>query len=140
MYVYVCVHYYYYYYYYYIIIIIIIIMLLLLLLLLMSSSSFVTDLSLLVLLLLNQQLSSPLRLQVSDCSTFHTMCEERGIAVFVVTLRNDFLVWLPNFSLNLFLLLWWLQLLLVYYISGSTFVVSLYTNSCILASFPLPFA
>ena len=30
-----------------------------------------------------------------------------------MNLLNVFLVWLPNFSLNLFLLFWWLQLLLV---------------------------
>ena len=42
--------------------------------------------------------------------------------------------------LSFSLLLQWLQLLLVQlYISGSTFVVSLYINSRILTSFPLPF-
>jgi len=52
---------------------------------------------------------------------------------FVVNLLNVFLVWLPNFS--------WNQLLLVSsYISCSTFVASLYINSCILTSFLLPFA
>src|SRR5215475_6594739 len=60
---------------------------------------------------------------------------------FVVNLSNVFLVQLPNFSLNFSLLFQWLQLLLVLsYISGSTFVVSLYINSCILTSFPLPFS
>jgi len=60
---------------------------------------------------------------------------------FVVNLLNVFLVQLPNFSLSFSLLFQWLQLLLVQsYISGSTFVASLYTNSCILTSFPLPFA
>ena len=70
-------------------------------LLLMLMSSFVADLSLLVLLLLNQQLYPLPRFQGSDCSTFCIMCEEPSIVVFVVTLWNDFLVWLPNFSLNL---------------------------------------
>jgi len=52
---------------------------------------------------------------------------------FVVNLSNVFLVQLPNFSLSFSLLFQWLQLLLVQlYISGSTFVVPLYINSCIL--------
>jgi len=60
---------------------------------------------------------------------------------FVVNLSNVFPVQFPNFSLSFSLLLRWLQLLLVQsYISGSTFVVSLYINSCILTSFPLPVA
>ena len=60
---------------------------------------------------------------------------------FVVNLSNVFPVQLPNFSLSFSLLFQWLQLLLVQsYISGSTFAVSLYINSCILTSFPLPFA
>ena len=55
-----------------------------------------------------------------------------------MNLSNVFLVQFPNFSLNFSLLFQWLQLLLVQsYISGSTFAVSLYTNSCILTSFPL---
>ena len=60
---------------------------------------------------------------------------------FVVNLSSVFLVQLPNVSLSFSLLFQWLHLLLVQpYISGSTFVVSLYINSCILTSFPLPFA
>ena len=52
---------------------------------------------------------------------------------FVVNLSNVFPVQLPNFSLSFSLLFQWLQLLLVQsYISGSTFVVSLYINYCIL--------
>jgi len=58
-----------------------------------------------------------------------------------VNLSNVLLVQFPNFSLSFSLLFQWLQLLLVQsYISGSTFAVSQYTNSCILTSFPLPFA
>ena len=58
-----------------------------------------------------------------------------------MNLSNVFLVQLPNFSLSFSLLFQWFQLLPVKsYISGSTFVVSLYINSCILTSFPLPFA
>jgi hypothetical protein len=91
-----------------VVVVIIIIIIMLMMMLMSSSSSFVTDLSLLVPLLLNQQLYPLLRLQVSDCSTFRIMYEEPSIVVFVVTLWNDFLVWLPNFSLNLSLLLQWL--------------------------------
>ena len=58
-----------------------------------------------------------------------------------MSLSNVFLVQFPNFSLRFLLLFQWLKLLLVQScISGSTFVVSLYINSCILTSFPLPFA
>ena len=50
-------------------------------------------------------------------------------------LSNVFLVQLPNLSLSFSLLFQWLQLLLVQsYISGSTFVVSLYINSYIFFS------
>ena len=60
---------------------------------------------------------------------------------FVVNLSNVFPVQFSNFSLSFLLLFQWLQLLPVQsYISGSTFVASLYTNCCILTSFPLPFA
>ena len=60
---------------------------------------------------------------------------------FVVNLSNVFPVQLPNVSLSFSLPFQWLQLLPVQsYISGSTFVVSLYINCCILTSFPLPFA
>ena len=60
---------------------------------------------------------------------------------FVVNLSSVFLVQFPNFSLSFSLLFQWLQLLLVQsYISGSTLAASLYTNSCTLTSFPLPFA
>jgi hypothetical protein len=57
---------------------------LLLLLLLLSSSSFlVTGFpSSLVLLLLSQWWTPPLRLQVSDCSTFLMMCDVPSMAVF----------------------------------------------------------
>ena len=59
---------------------------------------------------------------------------------FVVNLTNVFPVQFPDFSLSSSLLIQWLQLLLVQsYMSGSTFAVSLYTNCCILTSFPLPF-
>ena len=53
-----------------------------------------------------------------------------------MNLSNVFLVQLPNFSLSFSLLFQWLQFLLVQsYISGSTFVVSLHINSCILTPF-----
>jgi hypothetical protein len=90
-----------------------------------SSSSLVTGLFSPV-LLLNQRWSSPLRLQVSDCSPFRIMCDVPSAAVFVVNLSNDFLVRLTNMSFNHLLLFQWLQLLLVQFcISGITFVVSL---------------
>ena len=38
-------------------------------------------------------------------------CDVPSIADFAVNLLNVFLVLLPNFSLNLFLLFWWLQVL-----------------------------
>jgi len=102
--------------------------------------SLVTGLFFLV-LLLNQRWSPPLRLQVSHCSTFRIMCDVPSMAVFYGESIECFLVRLPDFSLGFSLLFQWLQLLLVQsYISGSTFVVSLYINSCILTSFPLPFA
>ena len=48
-----------------------------------------------------------------------------------MNLSNIFLVQLANFFLSFSLLFQWLQLLLVQlYVSGSTFVVSLYINSC----------
>ena len=60
---------------------------------------------------------------------------------FVVNLSNVFPVQFPNFSLSFSLLFQWLQLLPVQsYISASTFVASLYTNTGILTSFTLPFA
>ena len=55
-----------------------------------------------------------------------------------MNLSNVSLVQLQNFSLSFSLLFQWVQLLLVQsYISGSTFFVSLYTNSCISNSFRL---
>ena len=78
---------------------------------------------------------------------FHTAVLSVLCAMFlvqlsvVVNLLNVFLVWLPNVSVKLLLLFRWLQLLSVYsHISYSTLVVSLYIKSCILDSFPLPFA
>jgi len=91
--------------------------------------------------LLNQRWSSPLTLQASHCSTFRITCDVPSIAVFCSESIECFPVQLPNFSLSFSLLSLWLQLLLVQsYISGSTFLVSLYINSCILTYFPLPFA
>ena len=91
-------------------------------------------------LLFDQAWSPPLRLQVSDCSTFRIMCDVRSIAVFLVSLLNVFLVWLQTFFLNFLLLSQRLHLLRVWaYISGSTSLLYFYINSCILASFPLPF-
>ena len=88
-------------------------------------------------LLLNQRWSPPLRLQASHCSTFRIMCDVPSIAVFC----SESIECFQNFSLSFSLLFQWPQLLLVQsYISGSTFAVSLHTNSCILTSFPLPFA
>ena len=63
---------------------------------------------------------------------------QAGIS-FVLNLLNIFLVWFPKFTLNL--MFGWLQLLQVYsYFSCSTFVTSVYINSCILVSSLLPLA
>ena len=94
-----------------------------------------------MLLVLDQQWSPPLRLQVSDCSTFRITCDVPSTSVFVVNLLYVYLVWIPNFlqaffhhsgSSN------------YYYRYKHTFHIphsflSPYINSCILASFPLPF-
>jgi len=70
---------------------------------------------------------------------YYVWCS-KYICLFLVNLSNVFLVQFPNFSLSFSLLFQWLKLLLVQsYISGSTFVASLYIISCILTSFPLPF-
>ena len=91
-------------------------------------------------LLLNQQWSSPLRLEASHCSTFRFKCDVPSITVFCSESIECFPGIVSKFFLSFSLLFQWLQLLLVQsYISGSTFVASLYTNSCILTSFPLPF-
>ena len=91
-------------------------------------------------LLLKQRWSPPLRLQASHCSTFRIMCDVPSIAVFCSESIECFPGIVSKFFLNFSLLFQWPQLLLVQsYISGSTFVVSLYINSCILTSFPLPF-
>ena len=59
----------------------------------------------------------------------YTVCDVPRIVVFVVNLLNVFLVWLPNFSLNILLLFQQSQLLPVQsYISCSTFIVSLFIN------------
>jgi hypothetical protein len=51
----------------------------------------------LVLFLLNQQWTQPLRLQVSDCSTFLIMCDVPSTAVlFLENLLNAFLVLFPD--------------------------------------------
>ena len=87
-------------------------------------------------LLLDQQWSPPLRLQVSDCSTFHIMCDVPRIAVICREPTECFPGMASKFFLKPFVTNKWLQLLLVLsYNSGSTFIVSLYTNSCILALF-----
>jgi hypothetical protein len=53
-----------------------------------------------VLFLLNQLWTSPLRLQVSDCSTFLIMCDVPSTAVFVGNLLKTFLVLSPNIFNN----------------------------------------
>jgi hypothetical protein len=50
----------------------------------------------LVLFLLNQWWTPPLRLQVSDCSTFLIKCYVPSTAVFVENLLNTFLVLFPD--------------------------------------------
>ena len=92
-------------------------------------------------LLLNQQWSPPLTLQASHCSTFRIVCDVPVIAVFF----NESIECLPtSVSKFFFKLLVTIPvapvIIGIIYISGSTLVVSLYINSCILTSFPLPFA
>ena len=61
---------------------------------------------------------------------YYVWCSKYSL---LANLSNVFLVQFPNLSLSFSLLIQWLQLLLVQsYISGSTFVVSLYINYCIL--------
>jgi hypothetical protein len=76
---------------------IIILLSLLLLLLLTSCCSLVTGfLSSLVLLPLSQWWTPPLRLQVSACSTFLTICDVPSMAVFVENLLSVVLVLFPD--------------------------------------------
>ena len=124
---------------------IIIIMLLLLLLLLSSSSSLlclVTYLFSLVLLLLNQRWSPPQKLQVSHCSIFHIMCGVPSIAVFC----SESIECFPGMTFKIFLKPF-VTIVVAPVITGviihSTFhihYIALCINSCILASFLLPFA
>jgi hypothetical protein len=93
-----------------IIIIIIIIIIIMLLLLLLSSSSLVTGLSFLA-LLVNQRLSPPIRLQVSDCSIFRIMCDVPSIVVFCSESIEYFHGMTSTFFLNFLLLFRCLQLL-----------------------------
>ena len=79
--------------------------------------------------------------QVSDCNTFCIMCDVPSITVFCSEPIESFPGMASKFTVNLLLLFRWLQLLPVpSHMSCSTFIVCLYINSCILASFPLPFA
>ena len=76
-------------------------------------------------LLLNQRWSPLLSLQASHCSTFRIMCDVPSIAVFC----SESIECFPGIvsKLSFSLLFQWLQLLLVQsYISGSTFVASIY--------------
>ena len=106
-------------------------------------------------LLLNQWWSPQFRFQVSDCRTYHIVCDvqsrlwlfwcigmnnKQPIAVFHNVSIECFIGIASKFFLNLLLLFQWLQLLPIWsYISWSTCVASLYANACILVSFLLPF-
>ena len=50
-------------------------------------------------------LDPPLRLQVSDCSTFLVMCEVPSVAVVCSESIECFLVWFPKFFFNTFVAL-----------------------------------
>ena len=52
-------------------------------------------------LLLNQRSFPPLRLHISDCSTFCIVCDVPSVPVFCSDQLNVFLVWLQNFSFTL---------------------------------------
>jgi hypothetical protein len=80
---------------------------------------------------LNQRRTPPPELQVSVCSTFRIMCDVPGMAVFCSKSIDCF----PGMAL-----FHWLELLLIWWhTSCSTFVVSPYISSFILA-FLLSFA
>ena len=69
------------------------------------------------------------------------VCAVPSTAVFCSESIECFPGIVSKFFLKLLVPSQWLQLLLVQsYISGSTIVASLYTNSRILTTFPLPFA
>jgi len=113
-------HYYYYYYYYTI------------------WMSLVTGLVFLV-LLLNQRWFPPLRLQASHCSTFPIMCDVPSIAVFCSESIECFLGKASKFFLKFHV-----TIPVAPIITGTIvhfrFHIRCITNSCILTSFPLPFA
>jgi hypothetical protein len=90
-------------------------------------------------LLLNRQWSPPPRLQISDCSTFLITCDVPSIAVFCSESVECFPRTASRHFLKPFVTITVAPVIIdISYISDSTFVVSLYIKSCILASFPLP--
>ena len=81
----------------------------------------------------------PLRLQASHCSTFRIMCDVPSI-VFCSESIECFPGTTSKFFFKLLVTIPVAPIITgTIYISGSTFVLSLYINSCILTSFPLPF-
>jgi len=94
----------------------------------------------LVLLLLNQWRFPPLKLQASHCSTFHIMCDVPSIAVFCSESIECFPSTASKFFLKLLVTIP-VAPIITGIIVHSVFHIrclSLYINSCILASFPLP--
>jgi len=64
-------------------------------------------------LLSNQRWSPPLRLQVSDCSILHIMCDIPSIAVFCSESIECFPGVASKFFLKMFFTILWLQLLVI---------------------------
>ena len=92
-------------------------------------------------LLLSLRCSPLLLLQVSDSSTFHIMCDVPSIAVFCSESVECFPGTASKFFLKRLVTIPVAPIIngiTVHF--GSTFVASLYTNCCILTSFPVPFA
>ena len=92
-----------------------------------------------LLLLLNQRRSPPLRLQVSDCSTFCITCNVPSIAVFCSESTECFPGMAPKFFFKPFVIIPVAPVITwIAYISCSTFIVSLYIYSYF-SPFLLPF-
>ena len=93
-------------------------------------------------LLLNQRWSPPLRLQASHCTTFRIMCDVPSIAVFCSEPIECFSGTASKFFLKLLVTIPVAPVItgIIVHFRFHIRCVSLYINSCILTSFPLPFA
>ena len=101
--------------------------------------SLVTGLFFLV-LLLNQRRSPPLRLQASHCSTFRIMCDVPSIAVFCSEVVECFPGTASKFFLKLLVTITVAPIITDIIVHFRFHIRCIYANSCILTSFPLPFA